>query len=408
MRITETHIQKFNTWAILLFMPLSTYITPITNVTYGDILLGFNLILLCLSIVKFKINLRRVVPLPFLLYISLIIAHSSVFYMVEMPDFYLTLGLFRYLLHMSVVLLGVRYFISIDYFIKIYIKVAVVVTLYIYAQRIALDFFSVILPTNVFYLPTTDTIESLLLFTDQFISGDRMYRPRSTFMEPAVYAEYVIPILYYLLNLSSEHKRKNYYVAIFLSGGILVSGSGTGIVLLFVSWLKTVYLLLEKFSKYTVLMYLAVISFVIAILQSPFLMHTVITRIFGDGSTKLSTPFTNRASGIVPFFDGTYSIENIFFGHGMWNDTAIYSSGFIPVMFKFGIFFTAIFISILLLSYKNSGHVGKHMIILTLILGIATNVFFEIHSVNMFAFIYIDYQTKKNQESIRLSQKIKI
>lgn len=389
-------------------MPLSTYITPITNVTYGDILLGFNLILLCLSIVKFKINLRRVVPLPFLLYISLIIAHSSVFYMVEMPDFHLTLGLFRYLLHMSVVLLGVRYFISIDYFIKIYIKVVVVVTLYIYAQRIALDLFSVILPTNVFYLPTTDTIESLLLFTDQFIRGERLYRPRSTFIEPAVYAQYVIPILYYVLNLSSDKKSKNISIAIFLTGGILVSGSGTGIVLAFVSWINTVYLLLKKFSKYTVMMCFVVFAFVIAILESPFLMHTVITRIFGDGSTKLSTPFTNRASGIVPFFDGTYSIVNMIFGHGMWNNTTLYSSGFISVMFKFGIIFTAIFISILLLSYKNSGHVGKHMIILTLILGVATNVFFEIHSVNMFAFIYIDYQLKKNKESIRLSQKMKI
>ncbi len=383
---------KFITWTVLLFTPLSTYITYIKEITFGDVLLIISILLIMINILKYNLNLSSIVASPLLLYIMFIIFHSLIFWMVSPHELSEgILGVLRYLLYLFATMIGARYFFNYQYGYKIYKKLAVLFALYCIVQFFSYNFFSVVLPSNLFGLPTVDYINAITseYNMNMYLSGTVLYRPRSIFLEPSYYAAYQIPILYLILNNENEKFLVRYGVSLLITISIFLAGTTTGILLQFLCWWKPVTTELRKLSYRFIIFLIIVIPCVLHFIDSDY-WQRVLNRIISSDKT-LGASVTGRTQNYQILFDGSLSWNQLLFGQGKWADVG-YLPSYGTLILSFGLIGLMLFLAAMLWTYLKTQKRGRAMIVLLLIMCTGTNTLFNISSVLMLFLIYSNYK----------------
>ncbi|MBP7434941.1 MAG: hypothetical protein KA799_02165 [Bacteroidales bacterium] len=391
-------LNKFITWIILLFMPLSTYTIYTDKITYGDVLIFIGFLMIIINVIKNNLNLSKIISSPLLLYGIFIIIHSLIFWMLK--PYELSKGLFgvlRYLLYLFMPIIGARYFFNYQYAYKIYKKLAIVFALYCIAQFVSFKCFSVVLPSNLFGLPTVDYVSQITseYNVSMYLSGNVMYRPRSLFLEPSYFAKYQIPILYLILNNTNEKFSHKYGVGLLITLSIFLAGTTTGIILLVFCWWKPIITELKKLSLKFAAFLMIMIPGSIYAFNSDY-MQSVLRRIISsDGS--LGSSVVGRINNYPAVFQSSLTWHQFLFGNGMWTDV-----GYLPswgsIIVSFGLIGLMVFLGMLLRTYCKIQKRGRAMILLLLIMCIGTNTLFNISSVLMFFLIYSGYENiEKNR-----------
>ncbi|AEE91893.1 hypothetical protein [Tepidanaerobacter acetatoxydans] len=386
-----SRLSKFITWIVLLFMPLSTYAAYVEGITFGDILLILGVLLITTDIfLNKKINLLNIIATPLLLYMIFIIIHSLIFWMIKPYELSEgLLGVSRYLLYLYFAMNGAKYYFNYDYGYKIYKKLAILFALYCIAQYFSYNFFSTVLPVNLFGLPTFDDISAITskYNISMYQTGAVLYRPRSVFLEPAYFAAYQIPILYLILNNKNEKYLTKYSSAILITASIFLAGTTTGILMQFLCWWKPIITELKKISFKFVNLIIIAIPCVYLFISSDY-WQRVSNRIISNDGT-LGTSVTGRIQNYKIFFDGRLSWDQLLFGQGKW-----VSVGYLPsygeLIISFGLVGLVVFSVVMLLTYLKTQKIGKAMTLLLLVMCIGTNTLFNITSVLMFFLIYSD------------------
>lgn len=383
-------IKKFVVWITLLFMPLSTYATPINGITYGDALLMLATIILLYNIGYTQIKLNKVISWELIFYIMFILINSCIFWIVKTNELKVgLLSVLRYILYILWVSISAKNYFDLNYAYKIYKFLAIIFAIYCIMQFLAFGLFNKVLPINVLGLPKVDYIENKYSeeTMDAYTSGTVMFRPYSVFIEPAYFAVYEIPILYLVLNelVKKEKKGIKYLFGIIITVALVMTGSTTGIILLLFCWFKPIMQEMKNNYKSIILIMLAFIIIGYYLINSPF-MDKVFGRMINEDGT-LGQSVMGRIGNFHILFDGTYTFIQLLFGQGMWVETD-YLPSYGRIVIAFGWIGMFYILAMLAYTYNKANKIGRSMIILLLIMFIGTNTLFNISSVLMFTLIY--------------------
>ena len=161
-----------------------------------------------------------------------------------------------------------------------------------------------------------------------------LYRPASFFLEPSMFAQYVV-IGIMFLRLSGAKDIKNFRIAIFLSVGVIASTSGIGIATLIVIWLLSYWTEIAKKKNLLKGLYgifAFVIVFFVAYSVSDSLKEAVL-RIFGFGNMSDYSAFAGRTRGVRFMFDALKGKPELWFGTGEYI-VRWYTWGFLGGIFR--------------------------------------------------------------------------
>ena len=222
-----------------------------------------------------------------------------------------------------------------------------------------------------------------------------LFRPTSFFFEPSHFCAYALVYFTYLLSANTEKYRRLQLAVMTL--GIVMSTSGTGIVLIPITVLITVMLMLFKRNISTTrnsLLLGAIVAIAIIIALNVYINSdvglTVLQRyIKSDGS--LGTAVLGRLdSGAyelykeLPIF---YKIIGTGFGN---RPSTVYFSSLYSILYGDGLVGLILLLWIIISSYRKSGLFGKLLSVVYMVLMIGTGVF-NFASIGLyFSFIHQD------------------
>jgi hypothetical protein len=263
--------------------------------------------------------------------------------------------------------------------IQIGIKALKVVTfsavIYIILQTIMYKFLGILLPRGFLSLIVTDYYSNI----DYAHSASIFYRPTGFFIEPASFSQYTLLYLTYsLFGFNSTKRCFNWKHAVFVSLGIILSGSGQGLLLLVIVWLIWfITRVLFGSISFKGILLLFIILIIGTVLIPPLLetshVTKTLTRVFGESGLGFGDALMARTKGFDYFsnLEGIYKLigmgygnvpENIYF-----NSTAytLYCSGILGM-------FLVVLIYISLFVRGNSFQKVFTIIYFILIMGSAT------------------------------------
>ena len=240
-----------------------------------------------------------------------------------------------------------------------------------------------LLGTRLFLCPTNMMDEKIWMqygveTSDQALSL-ALYRPASFFLEPSMFAQYVVLAVMYL-RFSKIKDKKSFRIAIFLSVGVIASTSGIGIASLIVIWLLSYWT--EIVEKKKLLKGIAgvlafVIVFFIAFSISDSLRESVL-RIFGLGERSSYNAFSGRTGGVEFMFEALRGKSELWFGTGEYISrwyTWGFLGGIFRTIYEYGmigaILFVLIFLSLGLKMKSWHRWIAFYMLALSLVTGIA-------------------------------------
>lgn len=383
-------IKKIVVWITLLFMPFSTYATPINGITYGDFLLIIGIVFVAVYIGNSKINLNKVITWQLIFYIFLILLNSCIFWIVKFNG--LSEGLLsvtRYILYIFWVSITAKEFFDFKYAYKVYKILALAFAIYCMMQFVAFHLFNKVLPINVLGLPKVSYIADKYSeeTIEYYINGTTIFRPYSVFVEPAYFAVYEIPILYLILNdvIKKEKNIIKYGISIIITVALIMTSSTTGYILLVICWFKPILSLLRKSPKTILIVLILTIILGLYLFNSSYFKR-ISTRIINTDGT-LGKSITGRFGNMHILYDGTMNFMQIVFGQGMWTETE-YLPSYGRIIVSFGIIGLIAIILMFFYDYIKANKIGKIMILLLMVMCFGTNTFFNISSVLILTIIY--------------------
>ena len=238
-----------------------------------------------------------------------------------------------------------------------------------------------LLGTRLFLCPTNLMEKSIWMqygveTSDQVLSS-ALYRPASFFLEPSMFAQYVVLGVMYL-RLSEAKDIKSFGIAVFLSVGVIASTSGIGIASLIVVWLLSYWTEIVENKKllkglFGILAF--VIVFFIAYLVSDSLRESVL-RVVGLGETSNYNAFSGRTNGIKFMFETLRGKPELWYGTGEYI-VRWYTWGFLGGIFRtiyeYGmigaILFVFVFLSLGLKMKSWHRWIAFYMLALSLVTG---------------------------------------
>ena len=195
-----------------------------------------------------------------------------------------------------------------------------------------------LLGTRLFLCPTNLMEEAIWMNygveTSDQVLNLALYRPASFFLEPSMFAQYVVLGVMYL-RLSEVNDKKSFRIAVFLSVGVIASTSGIGIATLIVVWLLSYWIEIvenKKLLKGLFGIFAFVIVFFIAYLVSDSLRESVL-RVFGLGETSNYNAFSGRTNGIKFMFEALKGKPELWYGTGEYI-VRWYTWGFLGGIFR--------------------------------------------------------------------------
>lgn len=386
--------KKIITIIVLLFVPLSTYVTINENVTLGDVALVFAIFLAIFNKKNNTENNTIKLLMPLVLYMVFIIISTSVHYLIGITEIKSNIfSVLRYILYiLSVSILSKNYFDkSLAY--KYYKKFAFIFAIYCVIQFVVFHSTGISLPANVLGLKASTSVERLYTkeYIKNYLSQSILYRPYSVFIEPSYYSMYEIPIMYLILSNPSE--RKKYLKALFISLTFILNGSTTGMALAIVCWLPTFYRnIFKKVNLKFILFFVGAFIIIIGLSSTEIIQKAFLRIINSDGS--FGSSILGRFNGITSSFQNEPVVNKIF-GNGIGNNKV-----FLPSINLVKYFFGYIGVIVLTLlgvsTYKKLNENGKFIMIIFSISLIGTASLFNITSVLYLILIFSNYNDKEN------------
>lgn len=166
--------------------------------------------------------------------------------------------------------------------------------------------------------------------------GGTLFRPAAFFLEPSIYSQYVVlPLMFLRL---SEYKgiKRNKWIAIFLSIGIVCSTSGIGIATTLIIWIlsygKDIFGNKNILKGVIGILFLAILLLILFSFIEPF--KESVLRIFGLGNSSDKGALAGRTGGIVFVWDAlSRSQTQLLFGTGEYI-VRWYTWGFLGSFFR--------------------------------------------------------------------------
>lgn len=335
-------------------MPVfASYASGIPGLNLSDLILifftGYAWLLRLRSKNNFLVSMR-------LLYVGIffiLVFNLTAYFNPSTPAIDITIRTIRYVFYMFCFLYTSRKLIDTELLRKYVKTVAMLATAFIILQFVLYKLGNYVLPGYIRQLNLY--IEQYSELDYDFIYKQQMYRPTSFFLEPAHYARYVvIGLIMVLFNPNS--KRKEFFMAIFLSVGVLISTSSQGYLLVFVVWAMYALLYIRNISSIWVKNVVKVILVVspilfIAILNTPMVKDTL-SRTLSGGVDVETSAIGARLGGFLIVKE--LSAFELLFGHGFgsvpegaWLSSALYW------IYGSGLFVFLIFVAFLLYALKR-------------------------------------------------------
>lgn len=350
--------RKLFSFAVAAFMPLAVYSSGISTLSIGDIVLLAAFFMGVVTLIRNRRRAKICAPIIlFLIYLGL----NAFFANETGAEWLRTIRFFFYLLE---VCLFARSLFDFEYALKVYKYISIFATAFLIVQFLLYTLFRYYLPG---YLPfLTVTRDDLVAFSTKIYSTTRTaQRMRSIFQEPSHYASYISGCIAMLL-LNKEDKYIKHCV--FLTVGIAISASATGIIITSACWI--IYFIKRNengISPKKILLFFAML-----LAAAIFISRSDSFRIVLDRNTK-SLFEMNRFSGYVEvwsLFKG--DIISILFGTGM-NLYGDYLAGWSRMMYYFGIIGILIYLVPIILYCRRSTDSLKTLAFLY-VMGLGTSI----------------------------------
>lgn len=356
-------LRNIFTFIVVIFPIFSIYGIGLGSFTLADLCLFLVIVPLSYSFCQ-KRRGRKIIALPFLFYSFYILIASFFIIAFSFNQGEMILRTLRYVFYTFIIALFVKKNFDMYFAEKVYIGISIFSVAFIILQTVLFSLNGHYIPGYLPYLPVlrTELIDySLNIGLD---GGD--IRPRSIFGEPAHFSQYIVGCLIIVL-FSQRYFSYRYTVALFLSLGILLSISSTGIICMLFIWVIFSLRVMTKNNKF--LLYFPLVIFMSFILYITPFFQMFLDRMESGHSSA------GRFSGYNYLFNEViFDVSEFMWGHGMEKTFDQYLPGFANIYWFFGIVGLMLFISALLSSWKFFTKKQKLLTIIFIVLNLGTEV----------------------------------
>ncbi len=269
-------------------------------------------------IITSKGKMSKIVPLMVLL-IYIVTSTLISLQMQQSFGMSVVLRLGKYIvLIFLIVFMGNRELLDVDLGFRTLKTVTLLAVTYIIIQTLAYKGAGILLPNAFLSLVSYEAYSEI----DYSNLAKHFYRPTAFFIEPSSFCQYTL--LYLCLSIFGWDKKKlihNWKHAVFVSIGILLSGSGQGILLLFCIWAFWLLsrLVLTKLNPKKILILFLILA--VGVVSVPVLMKSEILakpleRVFTDNKEGGGNAFLGRMGGYMYFLMLPNSYKLIGMGYG--------------------------------------------------------------------------------------------
>lgn len=377
-------------WNILIILLpiLIIYESPIDGISIVEILIILSIpYLIRKEIVEKEGNIKMNPQKIFcFLYISFILLNFfvNIIFIPELERVTVLFRTSRYLLYWMI-LLFTDHVKNVDYSIKIYEIVSVISIIFLILQIAVLKGTGYYIDGRLPLLPVMNPSG----FEEQIeIIYTMGGRPFSFYAEPSVGAQYITG----LLAIELFYKRKvNIKLCTFLSLGVLIMASNTGIFLMILLYVLYFGDKLRrrkiKFGKMIILFCAGIACVFICVLTN----KTLANRIFNP------VVWLGRFGGFSVFVE-KFTYKEILFGHGMNDNYGTFMPGIPQFYYYFGYVGVAIMGVLLIWLYVNLNKDSRKLLLYILVLNLGGNMFFGQFIVTIWYFL-------KGKRKIKVDQK---
>lgn len=227
-------------------MPLlHQYASPVPNITLGEVGL---LLISGLSIIDYLRYEYRFKLSPYLLFIYSMFVTSGLGALIEIESFaandVIKLCL-RLVFYYIILIFPVKIYFQYELGVKIYFKLIIFCSVILILQVIFYYAFSFIIPSTIPFLPLYNNVSYGLIDFEKVYS--QLFRPQSIFLEPGVFAQFLLPGL--ILSLFKFNQKRDFISikrGIFISLVLILTLSSQAIALTIFIWLLYIIKTLKK------------------------------------------------------------------------------------------------------------------------------------------------------------------
>lgn len=367
--VCRTSKSHFFTTMLLLSPVVGLYSISTTVLNLADLVVFLALLfVLTRSIIENKIRICNEL-LPYYLYIILHLLFSLI--LCRFNDHVDFLGsTMRYLLILTSLIFFVKQYFDVEYGLKIYKYICIFSTVFLIIQTVVCVFFNYYIQgfLEISFLPIHR--EDLYDFGED-LSVYEIFRPRSIFSEPAAYAGFVIG---YLAISLFKIGKKELPVQLFLSLGLLLSMSSTGILLMIGTWIMFFAIKFSLVVSRRYILTMLCIPFVLfMILQSEFFQNFLYRFLY----TRSTQDRFQGYEWIMQYFKEKPFLFLIGVGNGGIQYDDIFLADYGRLIFYYGLVGVVIFAFSMVLLYLKSEKWQKMVLIVLGVLQTGGGSFFS-------------------------------
>lgn len=313
--------------------------------------------------------------LPFFVYV---VANFFLTYHTDLPASDQIIDWTRCVLCYLVIVFGIKKYFDYEFGYRLYKYLAVLATLFLIIQYISVVFLGRYI--SGFWDPMS-LVDSKEMYTTFEFYSITTYRPNSFFAEPAHYATFIIPFL--CLHCFEKVNPKSIRMTVFLTFGILLSGSTTGLIvcgLCIMVWLFRFFRETRNYKYLLVIIALIIIAYSIVSEMDSFKFMVYRTFMSDDAANSRLRWFSED---IFPF-EGT--LDYLF---GVGNCDLILKSwlpGWALLFQNYGILGILIYISCSMHLFWKSTSKSRTILIFFWILSVGAEVIVDQHMLYFLAF----------------------
>lgn len=366
--LKKLKISEYLMLFILTTFPfLNLYATPIKSVGISDLLLLIMLIYYIVVALRERMFITSIFKYRFLIICLIVVNYLIVMYFTDGYMYKsILLRTLRFIIYMSV---GLFFQITPERrkIVRKIINISCIwATLILVLENIIFKLFGVYILGFIPGIPLMPEEAIREQVENIYMMGGR---PFSIFSEPSAYGMYVG--LGLALEMFASDEKDKFFLRWFLTVGLILSGSTTGlasvIIIYLVLFIKRLLNHNMKFQKNDCLFVATLLPLVIYVLLSSSSVQSMIARI-ADGNSSY-----DRIEGFKIFGNTNYSFVEILFGHGMNDNIEEFFMSSYPRLYYYWGVFGIIMVGLLLLwLYKKVDRKSKVVIWFILFLNIAT------------------------------------
>lgn len=372
---------------ILMAAPiLELYALNLSTVTVADFLLMLLFLTGLLHLIyKRKITVNKEIIL-YIFYIIMQFFLTILFNLSdlwEFSDVFLRMG--RYVFYLFILAIYVPNFLNIRTAVIANKVIAIIATIFLIIQIAVYQAYNYYIPG---YLPNVPLIRTeLITHATELFEFDK--RCRSFFGEPAQYSVYILICISLILG-EEQLSKKDFILLSFLSLGVLLAASSTGILLLFILFCcKFLIVKIKYIRPWQILFALCIPIIIILIVNMPSFQLFLLRMQKGNSASEHFSAYFN----ILSLEQNQFSN---WLGNGMINNKEYgYLAGYIRAYYYLG--FTGVFIILGILFSWLFGVNKKYrlLLIMFIILNLSGTELFGIQILSILPFIVVSIDSKR-------------